>query len=106
MMIASWRSIRWPCSKSWDTRFWRLAPESRLSSDQAMPNLTGSELAAAIRAEKPGFPIVLATGYAELPAEADRGLPKLAKPFRQQELAEAIAEAAEPERGQLLKFPA
>ena len=60
-------------------------------TDQAMPHMTGSDLAAAIRLEKPGLPIILATGFAELPPGADEGLPKLSKPFLQQQLAEAIA---------------
>lgn len=60
-------------------------------TDQAMPHMTGSDLAAAIRAEMPDLPIVLATGYAELPPDADERLPKLSKPFRQQQLADAIA---------------
>jgi PAS domain S-box-containing protein len=60
-------------------------------TDQAMPLMTGSELAIAIRAEKPDLPIILATGYAELPPGADGGLPRLSKPFRQHQLADAIA---------------
>ena len=60
-------------------------------TDQAMPNMTGSDLAAAIRAEKPHLPIILATGFAELPPGADEDLPKLSKPFRQHQLADAIA---------------
>jgi CheY-like chemotaxis protein len=60
-------------------------------TDQAMPAMTGSDLAAAIKAERPDLPVILATGFAELPPGADEGLPKLAKPFRQQQLAEAIA---------------
>jgi PAS domain S-box-containing protein len=60
-------------------------------TDQAMPLMTGSELAVAIRAEKPDLPIILATGYAELPPGADGGLPRLSKPFRQHQLADAIA---------------
>jgi CheY-like chemotaxis protein len=60
-------------------------------TDQAMPHMTGSDLAAAIRAEKPDLPIILATGFAELPPGADEGLPKLSKPFRQHQLADMIA---------------
>ena len=60
-------------------------------TDQAMPHMTGSDLAAAIRVEKPDLPIILATGFAELPPGADEGLPKLSKPFLQQQLADAIA---------------
>jgi PAS domain S-box-containing protein len=62
-------------------------------TDQAMPGMTGSELVSKIRAEKPELPVILATGYAELPAGEGRGIPRLAKPFRQQDLADAIAEA-------------
>ena len=62
-------------------------------TDQAMPNMTGSELADAIREKSPRLPFILATGYAELPAGANADLPKLSKPFRQQDLARAIANA-------------
>ncbi len=65
-------------------------------TDQAMPNMTGSDLAAAIRAEQPNLPIILATGFAELPPGADEGLPKLSKPFLQQQLAEVIAKIVAP----------
>ncbi len=60
-------------------------------TDQAMPHMTGSDLAAAIRLEKPDMPIILATGFAELPPGVDEGLPKLSKPFLQQQLADVIA---------------
>jgi PAS domain S-box-containing protein len=62
-------------------------------TDHAMPHMTGTELATAIAARWPGTPLVLATGYAELPAGADAGLPRLSKPYRQEALAEAIASA-------------
>lgn len=58
-------------------------------SDQAMPHMTGLQLAEAIKNEWPTLPIILATGYSELPPGAD--LPKLAKPFLQHDLAKAIA---------------
>jgi PAS domain S-box-containing protein len=60
-------------------------------TDQAMPHMTGIQLAHAIRQQSPRLPIILATGYAELSAEDDIGLPKLAKPFFQKDLADAIA---------------
>ncbi|EKS31986.1 PAS domain S-box protein [Afipia clevelandensis ATCC 49720] len=64
-----------------------------LITDQAMPHMTGIDLIRTIRAERPDFPAIIATGYAELPhGEAD-GIPKLAKPFRQQDLAAIIDEA-------------
>ncbi len=60
-------------------------------TDQAMPGMTGSELVAKIRADKPDMLVILATGYAELPPGEGLGIPKLAKPFRQRDLADAIA---------------
>jgi PAS domain S-box-containing protein len=64
-----------------------------LITDQLMPDMTGSELATRIRAENVHIPIILATGYAELAPGEGQGLPRLAKPFSQRELAEAIARA-------------
>jgi PAS domain S-box-containing protein len=65
-------------------------------TDQLMPDMTGLELATRIRQENAHMPIILATGYAELgPGEGD-GLPRLAKPFSQRELAEVIARAVGP----------
>jgi len=62
-------------------------------TDHAMPKMTGAQLAEAIKAERPGIPVILATGYAELPSGVGAGLLKLSKPFRQQELMEALASA-------------
>jgi PAS domain S-box-containing protein len=62
-------------------------------TDQAMPQMTGTQLADAIRAERRDLPIILATGFAELPPDAGRHLLKLDKPFRQEELAQAILTA-------------
>lgn len=75
-------------------------------TDQVMPHTTGTQLAERIRAEWPNLPIVLATGFAELPADADPTLPRLDKPFGQNELAKAIAAAFETEqaRSRVLKF--
>jgi PAS domain S-box-containing protein len=60
-------------------------------TDQAMPGMTGVQLAAAIEGEWPGLPVLLATGYAELPEGAGRGLQRLTKPFDDGALAAAIA---------------
>ena len=51
-------------------------------TDHAMPGMTGTELARQIRQHWPSLPIILATGYAELPNGEDPGLPRLAKPYR------------------------
>lgn len=61
-------------------------------TDQAMPGMTGAELVSKIRAERPELPILLATGYAELAPGEGQGIPRLAKPFRQRDLADAIGE--------------
>ena len=60
-------------------------------TDQAMPQMSGVQLIAAIKEQWPGLPVILATGYAELPAGATRNLQKLGKPFSEDELAGAIA---------------
>jgi DNA-binding NtrC family response regulator len=61
-------------------------------TDQAMPGMSGVQLAAALRAEWPGTPVLVATGYAELPSSAGADLPRLNKPFLQDALARAITE--------------
>jgi signal transduction histidine kinase len=67
-------------------------------TDHAMPEMTGVEFAKVVRARYPDLPIVLATGYAELPAGlgADLKLPRLAKPFLQRDLAQVIAQQRRP----------
>ncbi|MBY3091659.1 PAS domain S-box protein [Rhizobium laguerreae] len=63
--------------------------------DHAMPRMTGAQLAEAIRSEWPEMPIILATGYAEIPEGAGiANLPRLGKPFSQVQLAEAISRVA------------
>jgi signal transduction histidine kinase len=62
-------------------------------TDHAMPGMTGSELARQIRQHWPDLPVILATGYAELPNGEEPGLPRLAKPYLQSELAAQIARA-------------
>ncbi len=62
-----------------------------LITDEAMPQMTGLQLAKIVQTERPGLPIILATGYAEVPR--DSTLPKLSKPFFQDDLARAVAAA-------------
>ncbi|ABC93463.1 probable two-component sensor histidine kinase/response regulator hybrid protein (plasmid) [Rhizobium etli CFN 42] len=63
--------------------------------DHAMPRMTGAQLAEAIRSEWPEMPIILATGYADLPDGAGAAnLPRLGKPFSQAQLADAISRVA------------
>src|SRR3546814_6597644 len=51
-----------------------------LITDYSMPKMTGAQLAAAARALRPALPILLATGYAELPKGTIIDLPRLGKP--------------------------
>jgi PAS domain S-box-containing protein len=60
-------------------------------TDQAMPQMTGMQLAAAIRVDWPNLPILLVSGYAELPSKAAFEVPKLAKPFSLDDLEDAVA---------------
>jgi len=59
-------------------------------TDYAMPGMTGVQLAHGIRALLPGVPILLATGYADLRTDAPIDLPRLAKPYTQNQLAAEI----------------
>ncbi len=62
-----------------------------LLTDQAMPTMTGLELAGQVRALKPGLPILIATGFADFEDDDMQGMPKLLKPFRQDQLASEIS---------------
>jgi signal transduction histidine kinase/ActR/RegA family two-component response regulator len=75
-------------------------------TDHAMPSMTGLQLAECIQDRFPGLPIILATGYAELPADPIKlGLLKLTKPCTQQEIAAAIHLALR-SSGTVKAFPA
>ena len=73
----------------------RERPIDLIVTDHAMPDTTGAQLIEMIRTQTPALPIVLATGFAELPAGIADALVKLPKPFTQQELARAISDAME-----------
>jgi PAS domain S-box-containing protein len=64
-------------------------------TDFAMPQMTGLQLAEELRRIDPSVRVVLATGFAELPAGAD--IPRLSKPYTQAELMRALR-AARPGR--------
>jgi signal transduction histidine kinase len=61
-------------------------------TDHAMPGMSGLELARQLKESYPTLPVILATGYAELPddAESRLDLPRLSKPYSQHDLAAAI----------------
>jgi CheY-like chemotaxis protein len=59
-------------------------------TDHLMPGMTGGELAQSVRENRPDLPILLVSGYADVDGIAPN-LPRLSKPFRQAELAQALA---------------
>jgi CheY-like chemotaxis protein len=65
-------------------------PIDLMVTDHVMPGMTGIELAAASREVRPSLPILLATGYAELPEGAQVDLPRLAKPYHQDQLRDRL----------------
>jgi PAS domain S-box-containing protein len=62
-----------------------------LITDYSMPRMNGAQLAVAAREIRPELPILLATGYAEVPAGSGVGLPRIGKPYQQRQLASEIA---------------
>ncbi|EJN08555.1 response regulator with CheY-like receiver, AAA-type ATPase, and DNA-binding domains, partial [Bradyrhizobium sp. YR681] len=65
-------------------------PIDLMVTDHVMPGMTGLELAAASRQLRPSLPILLATGYAELPEGSQLDLPRLAKPYHQDQLRDRL----------------
>jgi CheY-like chemotaxis protein len=61
-----------------------------LITDYGMPGMSGLELAQAARALRPDLPILLATGYAELPDGEQWDFPRLEKPFREDEFVRLV----------------
>ena len=80
-------------AESGEQAFERLAnePIDLLFSDVVMPGMSGVELARAARQQKPGLPVLLATGYS---AEVVTNIPEfevIPKPYRPQDLGQAIS---------------
>jgi CheY-like chemotaxis protein len=63
-------------------------------TDQAMPGMTGMELAQAIRAQHPKMPIILASGYVDLADEPGNDVLKLNKPYWEHDLVRVLEQAA------------
>lgn len=61
-------------------------------ADYAMPGMTGAQLAAAIRVEQNDLPVVIATGYTNMPEEI-AAFPTICKPFTAESLSRVLAEA-------------
>jgi CheY-like chemotaxis protein len=74
-------------------------------TDQAMPQMTGMQLIEEIKDNWPDLPVILATGFAELPPGTDPRQITLAKPFRQHDLAYAVETAmTAPDARRVLRF--
>jgi PAS domain S-box-containing protein len=66
-------------------------------TDYLMPGINGAALAAEAARLRPGMPVLLVTGYAAVPEGPGGLLPRLAKPFRQAEMAAYIARLLDPD---------
>lgn len=63
-----------------------------LITDYLMPAMRGSELADEVRKACPDMPVLLLTGYANLAKGEAVGIRRLAKPFREADLAREVAD--------------
>ncbi|WP_037454877.1 PAS domain S-box protein [Sphingobium chlorophenolicum] len=63
-------------------------------TDFAMPGMNGMQLAEEIEGRLPGLPVIIITGFAELPPNMTRR-PRLDKPFKQVELARMVTAATQ-----------
>jgi CheY-like chemotaxis protein len=61
-----------------------------LVTDHLMPGMSGADLARKLRDSRPDLPVMIVSGYAETEAIAP-DLPRLVKPFRQDEMAAKLA---------------
>ena len=65
-------------------------PFNLLVTDHLMPGISGTDLARVVRTSRPGTAILLVSGYAEREG-LDADIPRLAKPFRKDELAASLS---------------
>jgi CheY-like chemotaxis protein len=64
-----------------------------LMTDHAMPHMTGAQLVRQVSGEYPQMAILIASGFAELPDDMS-SVPRLKKPYSQDDLAGALKIAA------------
>jgi PAS domain S-box-containing protein len=78
-----------------------------LITDYAMPHMNGAQLAEAVEAGWPKLPILVVSGYAELPTGSIMAFPKMGKPFNEDQLKAGIEEATAGTggAGKILRFP-
>ena len=70
------------------------SPFDVVVTDYAMPGMNGFELAQRIKEKNPKLPIIIATGYAELPADRSIEFGHLSKPYTSKDLASALEKAS------------
>lgn len=66
-------------------------PFDLLVTDFSMPGMNGAELSRRARELLPDLPILIATGYADLPEGTDLAIQRLGKPYTQEQLAREIS---------------
>ena len=66
-----------------------------LVTDHLMPGMNGTDIARIVRSERPGVRVLLISGYADVDGVAP-DLPRLVKPFRNDELAASLARLRPP----------
>jgi CheY-like chemotaxis protein len=65
-------------------------------TDYSMPGMNGQELAEAARRLRPGLPVLLTSGYSELPSLGDKDLTWLEKPYREDQLIARLTDLLAP----------
>ncbi|MFD2648020.1 response regulator [Devosia albogilva] len=66
-------------------------PIHALITDYGMPDMNGARLAELAQGMRPGLPVILATGYDDVPEAEAMALPRLTKPFRDEEVRDLLA---------------
>ncbi len=80
-------------------------PPDLMITDYLMPGMNGVDLAEQAKRLAPGMKILLITGYSTISEGPGSSLPRLAKPFRQADLAERVAKLLDSEaRDNVLEF--
>jgi signal transduction histidine kinase/CheY-like chemotaxis protein len=82
-------------------------PPDLLVTDYLMPGMNGVALIEQARRLAPDVHVMLITGYSDIAEGPGASVPRLAKPFRQSDLADLVADLlTERPAGELLHFPA
>ncbi|HEY6049150.1 MAG TPA: ATP-binding protein [Sphingomicrobium sp.] len=80
-------------------------PPDLLVTDYLMPGMNGVALIEQARRLVPDMHVMLITGYSDIAEGPGASVARLAKPFRQSDLADLVAEMLTEPTGKLLRFP-